>query len=362
MNNVNILYFTRSMGLGGTEKVILQLCEIMKKESNKIVVCSCGGVNVGKLNEMGIKHYDIPDIELKDLKTVLTTLKTVCKIIKDEDINIVHTHHRMAAFYTKLLRINRKFIFVHNAHNTFNDKKRLTKFALKNAHNIAVGNKVEENLCDFYKIPKSNVDTIYNGIKPLERAVQPIELLEKYREDGYFLIGNIGRLSEQKGMEYFVKAVPLVMEKVSKVKFFIAGDGEEKEKIQKLITYLHLEEDVILLGYINDIQNLMSQLDLIVLSSLWEGLPLTPIEAFSVGKTVVATAVDGTVEIIDDNVNGILVQPKDSKQIADAIIKIHNDPNGMVDFKNNALKKYKEKFSYEVLKYKYIEYYKKLME
>lgn len=362
MIDKNILYFTRTMGLGGTEKVILQLCEIMNEQADKIIVCSCGGVNIEKLNEIGIKHYYIPDIEKKDIKTILTVFKTISKIIKEENINIVHTHHRMAAFYTRMIKFIRDFTFINTAHNTFNDKKWLTKFALRNANIIAVGNKVKENLCDFYEIRKSHVSVIHNAIQSFRGPVQPVELLQKYKNEGYFLVGNIGRLSEQKGMEYFVKAVPMILKECSQTKFFIVGDGEDKEKIEDLISNLHLEEDIILLGYRNDIQNVMSQLDLIVLSSLWEGLPLTPIEAFSVAKTIVATAVDGTVEIVDDGVNGILVEPKESKQIADAIVRICKFPDKMKMFEYNAFQKYKEEFSYKVLQTKYRKYYKKLTE
>ncbi len=67
-------YFTRTMGLGGTENVVLQLCEILNPVVNKVVVCSCGGVNEKRLLAMGIKHYTIPDIEKKDVKTVFSTL------------------------------------------------------------------------------------------------------------------------------------------------------------------------------------------------------------------------------------------------------------------------------------------------
>ena len=72
LNKKNVLFLTRTMKLGGTENVILQLCEILKPQVNKIVVCSCGGVNVEKLQKMGIKHYMIPDIEEKSLKTFLS--------------------------------------------------------------------------------------------------------------------------------------------------------------------------------------------------------------------------------------------------------------------------------------------------
>ena len=73
LSKQNILFFPRTMGLGGTENVVLQLCEIFKSLVNSIVVCSCGGVNVNKLKNMGIKHYLIPDIERKSPATIVCT-------------------------------------------------------------------------------------------------------------------------------------------------------------------------------------------------------------------------------------------------------------------------------------------------
>ena len=104
LNKKNVLFLTRTMKLGGTENVILQLCEILKPQVNKIVVCSCGGVNVEKLQKMGIKHYMIPDIEEKSLKTFLTTYKVISKIVKKESITVIHTHNRMAAFYAQKIK------------------------------------------------------------------------------------------------------------------------------------------------------------------------------------------------------------------------------------------------------------------
>ena len=111
------------------------------------------------------------------------------------------------------------------------------------------------------------------------------------------------------------------------------------------------------MGYRTDVQNLMKQSDLIVLSSLWEGYPLTPIEAFSVGKTIIATAVDGTVEIVDDNVNGYLVEARDYKAIADKIIYLQENRGKLESFEKEAKCKYSEKLSFEKFSQHYVEYY-----
>lgn len=359
-NELNILYFARTMKLGGTENVILQLCEIMRGEANKIIVCSCGGVNVKKLNAMGIKHYEIPDIEEKNMSTIVEVLRSVSGIIRKENITVMHTHHRMAAFYTRLLSLKHKFVFINTAHNTFNDKKSLTRFSYRKANLIAVGNKVKENLYEFYGLPNEQITVIHNSIIPFDGKIKPIEIIAEYRKEGYFLVGNIGRISKQKGMEYFVKAMPKVLKEYPKVKFFIVGEGEERDKIEKLINEMQLSENIILLGYREDIQNVMSQFDLIVLSSLWEGLPLTPIEAFCVGKTIIATSVDGTVEIVEDGYNGMLVEPYNSDMISDKILTLIKDKDKRNELEKNALITYRHRFDFEILKKEYLSYYKSI--
>lgn len=362
MNEKNILYFTRTMGLGGTENVILQLCEIMKSNIGNIVVCSCGGINERKLSEMGIKHITIPDIEKKDIKTIITVFKSLNKIIKDEKIDIIHTHHRMAAFYTSLLYIYKNFIFINTQHNIFTDKKILTKLALKKAYNISVGNGVKENLIKFYGIPKGQVKVIYNGIKEFNYSnFNKISEIQKYKEKKYFTIGNIGRITQQKGMEYFIKSIPKILEKNEQVQFYIIGTGEDEDKIKNIAKKNGVFDKISFLGYRNDIQNIMSNLDLIVLSSLWEGLPLTPIEAFSVSKTVVATNIQGTNELIKDGVNGFLVEVKNEYKLAEKIVELINNDEKRQSMQTNAYKTYKAKFSYEILRENYIEYYKLLI-
>lgn len=351
----NILFFTRTMMLGGTENVVLQLCEVFKPKVNKIVVCSCGGVNVEKLTKMGIRHYQIPDISSK--KDIFKICRTVKKIVEKEQITVIHSHHRMAAFYTEIL-FGSSIIKIANAHNTFFDKKLLTRFAYRNTKVIAVGEMVKKNLVGFYKISSEQITVIHNAIKPFDGKISPIPLLTEYRENGYKIIGNVGRLSDQKGMEYFINAVPGVIEKFPKTKFVIVGDGEDKDKLVNMVKQMNLDEYITFLGYRSDIQNVMSQMDFIVLSSLWEGLPLTPIEAFSVGKTVVATAVDGTPEIVQNGINGILIKPKDIKEIVNNICYLLNNIDVLDKFHVSAKERYNAEFSFEKLRMNYIGFYR----
>lgn len=351
----NLLFFTRSMQLGGTENVVLQLCVLFKPLVNNIVVCSSSGVNVKELEKMGIRFYEIPDIENKSVKTMYLVSKKIEYIVKQEKITVIHTHHRMAAFYVSLLGLYRKCIFFNTSHNTFNNKKLLTKFAYKHANLIACGNAVKTNLEEYFGLKR--VSVVRNSVKQFISRVEPDDMIKRLHEKQHFVVGNVGRISEQKGFKYYIKAASIVLKQHPSVSFLVIGSGEEESLIKDLAIKLGIQDNIVFLGYRNDVQNLMTQLDLVVLSSLWEGFPLTPIEAFSVGKTVVATAVDGTVEIVQNMENGLLVKARSSEEIASAINWMIEHPEEKKKMEENALNSYNNKFTMKVFSEGYISLY-----
>lgn len=352
----NILFLTRTMALGGTENVILQLCEILKPLVNNIVVCSSGGINVSKLEEMNIKHYTNFDIENKNPINIIKNIKSIKRILKEENITIVHSHHRMAALYANLC-CNNRIIKIANAHNTFYNRRFLTKLAYRNTQIIAVGEQVKKNLTEYFKIEKKCVNVIHNAIKSFNKKIVVDETIKKLKEDGNIVVANVGRLSEQKGMEYYIKACTLLKEKCKKVKYLIVGSGEDEDKLKKLVYENKMEDYIYFLGFRADIQNILSQVDFVVLSSLWEGLPLTPIEAFSVGKTIVATNVDGTPEIVINDKNGLLVEPKDFDGLAESMMLLIKNDKIRRRLEKCALDTYIKEFSFDILSKEYINYY-----
>ena len=360
LQNQNILFIVRTMGLGGTENVVLQLCEILSDKVNEIVVCSSGGVHEKKLQEMGIKHYMIPDIASKNPMDMLKSCRSIKNIIDKEQITIVHSHHRMAAFYAELVA-PKSAVKVANAHNTFTDKKKLTQLAYRNTKVVAVGEMVKKNLTEYFEIPKEQVCVIHNAVKPFDGKIVPVEILYKERANRNVLIGNIGRLSEQKGMTYFIEAAEITAKAHPEARFIIVGDGEEKGQLHEQVETKGLSDKVLFLGYRNDIQNVMSQLDFIVLSSLWEGLPLTPIEAYSVGKTVMGTAVDGTPEIIRDGVDGYLVEPRNPIQLAEKMNELIENSEMRKELELRAKERDQTEFSFDKLTQRYIEFYKSII-
>lgn len=359
LSEQSILFFTRTMQLGGTENVILQMCEILKPVTKKIVVCSCGGLNVNKLEKMGIKHYEIPDIDSKSPIVLLKVFKIVHRIIKKEKISIVHTHHRMATFYMFFLKKICNVKIISTLHGCFSDKKFLTHLIYKKIDIIACGENVKITFSKNYNID-NNVTVINNAIKKEKNEDVNIGL-DDYNKS-HKKVAFIGRLSEEKGVSDLLEAMHIILKNEKSISLIIVGEGPQEEELKKKVKELKIEKNVVFLGYQDRIQSIINQIDLVVLPSYTEGLPLTPIEAFLCGKPVVATFTEGSAEIIDDNINGFLVPIGNIEILANKIQMILQDKSLYNKMCVEAKKSYNQRYTFNVFKNKILSYYKMIVE
>ena len=340
------------MDIGGAERIVYQLSTDLKDEFDSVHVASTGGLWEHELANRGIQHHKILDIDSKNPLTVLKLLYSIDQIIKNNEITIVHTHHRMAAFYIRLLKlINPKLVHVYTAHSIFKDKLSLYRFSLKNAYSIAVGQAVNKNLKDDVGVADSTV--IYNGVI-LKQSNRQVDEIMKF--DGIKL-GCIARLSEQKGLTYLLDAISLISDE--NLRLFIVGDGELRAELENKVKELNLEDKITFLGYRQDIVECINSFDFCVLPSLLEGFGLVAIEAFMNSKTLVATAIPGLNEVVT-NENGVLVPAKDPAALASAIDKLATDATLRQELASQAKKDYENKFSYPLFLENYRELYREL--
>ena len=348
----NILHISRTMDIGGAERIVYQLSSDLKDEFNSVHVASTGGLWESELAAQGIQHHKILDIDSKNPVTVLKLLFSIHQIIKQKGITIVHTHHRMAAFYIRLLKlVHPKLIHVYTAHNVFKDKLPLYGFALKNAKSVAVGEAVNKNLKEDVGITDSRV--IYNGVVLKETDDQVDEIISY----GGIKLGCIARLSEQKGLTYLLDAMSLLT--VKDIRLFIVGDGELRNELENKVKKLDLQDSVTFLGYRKDIAECINSFDFCVLPSVFEGFGLVAIEAFMNSKTLVATDIPGLNEVVT-NKNGVLVPAKDPAALASAIDKLATDATLRQELASQAKKDYENRFSYPMFLENYRALYREI--
>lgn len=150
---------------------------------------------------------------------------------------------------------------------------------------------------------------------------------EKYGCEDSKLILSVGRLNYQKGFNYLIEAASEVLQSFPNAKFVIVGGGEELNSLKDLSTRLGLSETIVLTGAIPtaEMPEAYAAADVFVLPSIFESFGITLIEAQACGKPVVATRVGGAPEALQENETGIIVEPRDSEQLAEAITRIMTD-------------------------------------
>ncbi|MEM2960528.1 MAG: glycosyltransferase, partial [Candidatus Bathyarchaeia archaeon] len=151
-------------------------------------------------------------------------------------------------------------------------------------------------------------------------------------------IGIVARLDVQKGHIYLLEALKMVIKERPTIKLFLVGDGPLKRKLQKLCLRLGIKEKVVFLGTRRDVPRLLKAFDIFVLPSLWEGMSGALMEAMAVGLPVIATAVDGNLELIEDGKNGVLAPPKDPISLKQKLMDLIYNPEKSRRLARNATK------------------------
>jgi len=344
---MNILYLNRGMGVGGVEKCIIQLTKLFKG-NNKIIVASMGGELLKELDNMKIKHYKIINTDSKNLLIMLKNLRIIYNIVKEEKIDIIHSHHRMTTLLARMVSILTSVKIIHTQHLCIEDKFKFTKITLENIRTITVSNGAKEALVKKCGLDENKITTIYNTIN-LENTNQEIDkILLKLKSDKKFVVAQISRLVDYKGIYDFLNIAKCVSQEESNIRFVLIGDGEEKENIRNFIEKNGLNDVVFILGNKDNVINQLEYIDLVLLCSYIEGLPLTPLEAFSQGVPVIATNIPGTNEEIKDAVNGYLVKMKDIDTFKKRIMNIYNHKEEYIIMKKRCIEIFNKKFNSEI--------------
>jgi glycosyltransferase involved in cell wall biosynthesis len=179
-------------------------------------------------------------------------------------------------------------------------------------------------------VPARRCVLIENGIDTEEfsRSLSASEARQRLGlESGRFLLGAVGRLSAEKGFDLLIRAVAQLVGDGLNVGLLIAGEGDERARLQALIGELGLPERVRLLGYCSDTLGLYQAIDAYVLSSLREGLPNVLLEAMALSVPVVATNIAGVPHLVRNGTNGLLVEPGDVGGLASAVRMLAGEPD-----------------------------------
>lgn len=167
---------------------------------------------------------------------------------------------------------------------------------------------------------------IENGLPELSFDHDCLEFNNLCLEDDCFYIGAIGRLSLEKGFAYLVDSLPYLQAVVGKFKLIILGEGNQRKNLEKQAASLGLQDQVILPGYYDRGYNFLKKIDVFIIPSLTEGLPITLLEAMQASIPIIATQVGGIPRVIEDGETGYLVIPQSPLALAEKIIFVKKNP------------------------------------
>ena len=338
---ISILFVVDGLEFGGGERVFAQIINGLPE--NRYEAFLATAPNDAFQKAIIVKNCSFFPIDFSNRYNAANLLK-LKKIIKDHRIDIVHGQGARAEFYARLaagLSGRKKCVSTVampvEGYDVRPWKRRLygalDRFSERFVDRfLVVSDILVKSMTQVHGIAPGKVIKIYNGIetdlyRPENQLVNRGRIRQEFQvSNAEVLIGAIGRLVWQKGFEYFIQAIPELIQTLPKSRFVLIGDGILRRGLESLAKDLKIRDHILFTGQRTDIRDTLAALDIVVIPSVLEGFPFVTLEAMAMGKPIVATAIDGISEQIMDGREGILVPPRNTDNLAQAIIKIVSNP------------------------------------
>jgi len=362
---MRILQLISSAGYYGAENVLVCLAESLR--------------SAGHENVIGVFHNQHkPNTQVADRAQALSlpTLIIPCRsrvdrgavaaireYVKNHDIDLIHTHGYKGNIYGILAARAARVPIIATCHNwpastlPLRLYSFLDRIVLRKAnHIVAVSENVRERLRRF-AIPSRKITVIQNGVDTARFASARPVLRHELNLDGRTVIGVVGRLSSEKGHKFLLRAAPRLIEEFPTVALVFIGSGPEQPALESLTRELNLQDRVFFAGFRRDMLQVYASIDILVLPSLEEGLPLTVLEAMAAGLPILASRVGDIGKIIVSGVSGLLIEPGSTDGLYGALVQLLRDPALRDTLRANARATVNSSFSVQRMAAQYLELY-----
>lgn len=214
---------------------------------------------------------------------------------------------------------------------------------------IAVSHDNVQYLRKLHAIPKEKIKVIHNGIDVAKYNLKINEDDSNIGTINKFNVGIVGRLTEQKGHKYAIEAFSILCKAHDDLVLSIYGDGELLDQCKGQVESLGISEHVVFHGFVSDMPQVYQNIDVLLMPSTFEALPLTLLESMASGVPAIASNINGIPEIIDNNVDGMLIRPREPQDIVDAVEEFISDSNKVHIIGHEARTKIQHNFSLDLM-------------
>lgn len=282
------------LDIGGAETHVVELAKELRRRGHNVIVTSNGGVYVKELESSGIKHYTVP-LQNKNPFNVIKAYRMLKKIIKNEKIDIVHSHARIPSFILGKLHKRMKFPFVTTAHWVFTTKYGLKYITDWGQQTVAVSEDIKKYLIDNYGIPAQNIVVTINGIDT-QRFSPETDPTDIMREFGFSADDNVivyvSRMDKDRSLaaKQLIEASEELKKSINRLKLLIVGDGNDFEAVQAMAKG---KDYIRLAGSRTDINKLVAA------GCLFVGVSRAALEAMAAQKPVIIAGNEGYIGLFD---------------------------------------------------------------
>lgn len=333
---IRVLHIAQAAG--GVDRYLRMLLKYMDREQFENIVVFSQNFNKNDYESI-VDGYETVQmyrsIGIHDVKSVFQ----IRKLINEYQPDIVYAHSSKAGAVGRLADIGLKNKCIYNPHGwAFNmrcskRKKFLYTFIEKIAAHfcdkiVCISDAEKQSALENKICAKSKLQVIYNGIDIQEYENKKSSGLTRRKigiTENAFVVGMVGRLSQQKAPDVFVKMAVQVKKNISNAYFIIVGSGEMEEKIKNYAAANGIGKSLLVTGWVDEPMDYIELFDVACLLSRWEGFGLVLPEYMMAGKPIVATNVDAIPEIIHDGENGFLVEMDNAEEVCENICKIYNN-------------------------------------
>ena len=323
MKKIRILQGIRQGKIGGGESYLLGLVENLDREKYEpVVLAFTDGPMVDRLRSLNISTHVIYTETPFDIRV----WTKVSELVEREKIDIVHAHgtRAMSNMFKAAVKSNKPLVYTCHAWSFHIDQNPIVKklrilsekYLTAKANVTICGAKANRD--EAKKLFGSfDAEIIYNSVD--ENKFNPYGTYDNLRADygvldNEILIASIARFTLQKQPLVLLAAFAELCKTVKNAKLLMVGEGEQKKAALALVKKLGIEGKVIFRPFTQNVPEVLANIDIFVLPSLWEAFPIALLEALSMGKTTLATAVDGTPEMVSHLQNGYLIDPKNLQE------------------------------------------------
>ena len=370
----NLLQLHASAGLYGGESVILALSNALRHRGVTPIV-GCVAVRDRGTPELGVKaaeHGHWVEYFPTTRSLALSPVRAIRRLVRELDIAVIHAHGYKSNLLGGLAALGTGVPVVTTNHlypmMPLDDRKlqlygqvdvKLTSRLLDRI--VAVSEGIRDRLVR-QGVPEAKVTVIENGIDIAEFATDGVADRKALREslgipEDAVVVGSLARLTPQKGQQYLLEAARRLAGRGVPFRLVVAGDGPLREGLAAQAAGLGVADRVTFLGFRRDTRALLAMMDVFVLSSIEEGLPMAMLEAMASRVPVVTTSVGDIPKVIRHLRNGILVPPRDSAGLADALHLVITDPEVRTALAAEAHRTVVSAYSQEAMCEKYLAVY-----